>query len=178
MISGALTALRAREPDDVPVLHHDLYDDVSTRVFADTRPWRPLAAGSSPYAATTSDDADIFSVVELASGELAGEALLWQIDMHNRSAHVGLAIRPAFRRRGFGEDTLRTLCEYGFRIRGLQRLQVETAQGNEAMTRIATRVGFRQEGQLSQALWVGGAFTDELIFGVLATDFLPGTPGA
>ena len=178
MISGALTGLRAREPDDVPVLHHDLYDDVNTRVFADTRPWRPLTAGSSPYAATTSDDADIFSVVELASGELAGEALLWQIDMHNRSAHVGLAIRPAFRGRGFGEDTLRTLCEYGFRIRGLHRLQVETAQGNEAMTRIATRVGFRQEGQLSQALWVAGGFRDELIFGVLAADFLAGTPGA
>src|SRR5437764_4754338 len=144
MMSGALTGLRAREPDDVPVLHHDLYDDVSTRVFADTRPWRPLAAGSSPYAATTTDDSDIFSVVELASGELAGEALLWQIDMHNRSAHVGLAIRPALRGRGFGEDTLRTLCEYGFRIRRLHRLRLETAPGLEAMTRTATRAGVAQ----------------------------------
>src|SRR4051812_11152546 len=81
----------------------------------------PLTAGSSPYAATTSDDADIFSVVEMASGELAGEALL-----------------------------VRTLCEYGFRIRGLHRLQVETAEGNAAMARIASRVGFRQEGRLFQ----------------------------
>jgi len=178
MISGTLIGLRAREPEDVPVLHHDLYDDVDTRVLADTRPWRPLSAVSSPYTATTTDDADIFSVVELASGQLAGEALLWQIDTHNRSAHAGLAIRPSFRGRGFGEDTLRTLCEYAFRIRGLHRLQVETADSNEAMARTAARVGFRQEGRLSQALWVAGEFRDELVFGVLAADWLVGTPGA
>jgi RimJ/RimL family protein N-acetyltransferase len=171
MFRGTLVGLRARQPEDVPLLHRDLYDDIPTRVQADARPWRPLPVDSSPYRTTTSDDADIFSVVELSSGELAGEALLWQIDTHNRSSHLGLAIRPEFRGRGIGDDTLRTLCEYGFRIRGLHRLQLETAGSNDAMIRAATRVGFRHEGQLAEALWVAGRFCDEVIFGLLADDY-------
>ena len=51
-----------------------------------------------PFAVTgPSDEAACFSVVELESRELAGEALLWGIDTHNRTAHPGIALRPAFR---------------------------------------------------------------------------------
>ena len=57
----------------------ELYEDIPTRVQADSRPWRPIPAGSpaSPYAVSEpGDDLACFSVVELDSGELAGEALL------------------------------------------------------------------------------------------------------
>lgn len=52
MLRGQKTYLRARIPADVPVLQEHLYEDVPTRVRADTRPWRPLARDSSdsPYA--------------------------------------------------------------------------------------------------------------------------------
>lgn len=49
---------------------------------ADSRPWQPIPPGSpaSPYIVTEpADDAAIFSVVRLATDELAGEALLWGI---------------------------------------------------------------------------------------------------
>jgi hypothetical protein len=83
--------LRARDEADVAVLHAELYEDIATRVRADSRPWRPIPAGSaaSPYAVGgPRDDLAVFSVVELAGGELAGEALLWAIDLHNRMARL------------------------------------------------------------------------------------------
>jgi RimJ/RimL family protein N-acetyltransferase len=52
-------------------------------------------------------------VVELATGELAGHAELWGMDLHNRNAHLGLALRPAFRGKHLGTDTVRVLCRYG-----------------------------------------------------------------
>ena len=58
-------------------------------------------------ASDPTDDAACFSVVQLADDELAGEALLWGIDLHNRSAHIGISLRPAFRGRGLGTDVLR-----------------------------------------------------------------------
>ena len=93
MLRGEMTGLRARHDSDIPVLHAELYNDVATRVRADSRPWQPIPPGSgSPYVATGPDDhAACFSVVELATGELAGEALLWNIDLHNRAAHRHLA---------------------------------------------------------------------------------------
>ena len=71
-----------------------------------------------------SEHAAPFSVITAADGELAGEAFLWGIDLHNRLAHVGLALLPGFRGRGWSVEVLRLLCRYGFVVRGLNRLQL------------------------------------------------------
>jgi RimJ/RimL family protein N-acetyltransferase len=176
MLRGKLTGLRARVPADVDILHAELYDDVATRVRADSRPWVPIPPGpGSPYwvgdEAPKAADTALFSVVELATGELAGEALLWGIDLHNRSAHLGLSLRPSFRGRGLGADAVRVLCRYGFAIRGLHRLQLETLTDNHAMITIAGQAGFTREGVTRGSDWVNGAFADCVIFGLLAAEF-------
>ena len=53
-LSGAQVALRARHPDDIPILQAELYDDVLTRAQADSRPWQPIPPDPSlsPYAVT------------------------------------------------------------------------------------------------------------------------------
>ncbi|HEX3305658.1 MAG TPA: N-acetyltransferase, partial [Streptosporangiaceae bacterium] len=94
MLRAGKVGLRARDEADTAVLHAELYEDIATYMIADSRPWRPIPAGSStsPYAiGEPRDDVALFSVVELAGGdraggELAGAALLWAIDQHNRSA--------------------------------------------------------------------------------------------
>ena len=67
MLRGEMTGLRARHDSDIPILHAELYDDVATRVRADSRPWHPIPPGSgSPYRVTGPDDhAACFSVIEL-----------------------------------------------------------------------------------------------------------------
>ena len=180
MLRGALTGLRARVESDVEILHAELYDDVAVRVRADSRPWVPLPAGPlSPfqmpevadYDAALSADTAAFSVVVLDSGDLAGDAVLWGIDLHNRSAHVGVALRPSFRGRGLGTDAVRVLCRYGFEIRGLHRLQLETLSDNHAMIAIANRLGFTREGMTRGSSWVNGSWADDVIFGLLDSEF-------
>ena len=174
MLRGEVAGLRARQVDDVQILHAELYDDVATRMRADSRPWRPIPPGSpsSPFALTEpSDEAAVFSVVLLDHLELAGEALLWAIDSHNRLAHIGISLRPRFRGHGLGADVVRLLCYYGFAVRGMHRLQIETMADNAAMIAIATGAGFTREGTLRGAAWVDGAFADEAIFGLLAAEW-------
>lgn len=176
MLRGKLVMLRARREDDARILHAELYEDVATHVRADTRPWVPIPFGpGSPHwpgeAAPSASDAAVFSVAELATGELAGEALLWGIDLHNRSAYLGLSLRPGCRGRGLGEDTVRVLCRYGFGVRGLHRLQLETLTDNHAMIAAAERVGFTREGVTRSSGWVDGQWADDVIFGLLDTEF-------
>jgi len=171
--------VRARERSDVPVLQELLYEDVRTRVRADSRSWRPMArdAAGSPYAVTeASDEVAMSSVVEAATGLLAGESLLWAVDAHNRGAHLGMALLPHFRGRGLSHEVLDILKDYAFGILGLHRLQIETLCDNEAMLRTATRAGFVQEGVRRQAAWVDGAFRDEAILGLLAGERFPARP--
>jgi RimJ/RimL family protein N-acetyltransferase len=171
MLRGEKVALRARIESDVTVLHAELYDDVTTRSRADARPWRPISPDSTaaPYRiGEPLDEYAAFSVVELGEVEaLAGEGVLWGIDQHNRSAHIGISLRPAFRGRGLALDAVRVLCEYGYTVRGLHRLGIETLGDNHAMLRTAERAGFVREGVLRRAAWVNGEFLDEVVFGLL-----------
>ena len=66
------------------------------------------------------------------------------------------------------------LCEHGFAVRGLHRLQVDTMASNTAMVRAAERAGFVPEGRLSQSARVNGEFADEVILGMPAAGWAGG----
>ena len=172
MLRGEIVGLRAQQDSDIEIFEAELANEVETWARSDSRPWRPVTPGSadSPYRGPAADDMVKFSAVELASGKLVGEALLWGIDLHNRHAHIGISLRPAFRGKHLGTDIVRVLSRYGFAVRGLHRLQVDTLADNDAMIGAATRAGFVLEGTLRQGAWVNGSFADEVILSRLATE--------
>jgi RimJ/RimL family protein N-acetyltransferase len=176
MLRGNKVGLRARHEDDIPTLRTELYDDVVNASRSEGGPWRPVTPGSKDPRLVVDDTAQgsvPFSVVELDGGSLVGTATLWGIDNHNRSAHIGLGLLPSARGKGYGTDVVAVLCHYGFVVRGLQRLQIETLADNAAMLRSAERNGFVREGVLRSAAWVLGEFLDEVLLGLLARDWKP-----
>ncbi|WP_424216906.1 GNAT family N-acetyltransferase (plasmid) [Streptomyces sp. BI20] len=180
MLKGEKVVLRARHEEDVPALRAELYDDVVNGSRAEGRPWRPVSPGvkDSRLDPGEGDPAHVtFSVVEAEGGALVGSATLWGIDNHNRTAHIGLGLFPAARGKGYGSDVVAVLCHYGFVVRGLHRIQIETLADNTGMLRAAERNGFVREGVLRSAAWVLGEFLDEVILGLLAEDRPGRTPG-
>jgi RimJ/RimL family protein N-acetyltransferase len=117
-----------------------------------------------------------FTVVALDDQRVLGDALLWQIDLHNRRAHIGLGVLREARGRGIGGDVTEVLCRYAFRTLGLQRLQIETGVDNGPMLAVATRVGFTVEGTLRSADWVNGRFVDQVVLGLLAEEWRASHP--
>jgi len=180
MLKGSKVGLRARHEDDIPILRTELYDDVAGASRAEGRPWRPIAPGSKDPR-LVGDDTDEghvpFSVVELAGGTLVGTASLWGIDNHNRSAHIGLGLLPSARGKGYGTDVVAVLCHYGFVVRGLHRLQIETLADNAGMLRAAEHNGFVREGVLRSSSWVMGEFLDDVLLGLLVQDWKPNSQG-
>ena len=174
MLHGDRVMLRARRDSDVPVLHTGLYDDIATRLQVDGRPWRPLPVEQSPYLPSENAEREVFTVVELSDGQPIGAASLWGIDRHNRVGHLGLSLLLEHRGRGYAGEVVRLLCRYGFRLRGLHRLQIETLSDNIAMRKTAASAGFTQEGVLRRSAWLDGQFVDEIIFGLLADEWQRG----
>ncbi|GGW54393.1 MULTISPECIES: GNAT family N-acetyltransferase [Streptomyces] len=176
MLRSGKVGLRARHEDDIPILRTELYDDVVNAARSEGRPWRPITPGSKDSRLVVDDKEEghvPFSVVELDGGTLVGTAVLWGIDTHNRTAHLGLGLLPSARGKGYGTDTVTALCHYGFVVRGLHRLQIETLSDNAAMLRSAERNGFVREGVLRSSAWVMGEFLDEVLLGLLAADWKP-----
>ncbi|WP_431925355.1 GNAT family N-acetyltransferase [Amycolatopsis tucumanensis] len=174
MLKGEKVGLRARYEEDIPILRTELYDDVEGGSRAESRPWRPISPSSKDRRLHVDDSVAEhvpFSIVELAGDTLIGTANLWGIDTHNRTAHIGLGLLPSARGKGYGSDVVAVLCHYGFVVRGLQRLQIETLADNYAMLRAAERNGFVREGVLRKSAWVMGEFLDEVLLGLLAHEW-------
>jgi RimJ/RimL family protein N-acetyltransferase len=172
MLRGEKVCLRARHESDAPILDAELHEDVPMRVRADSRAWRPVSPGSraSTYAVRDPSEREaVFSVV--TGDELAGEATLWGIDVFHRLAHIGLSLRPAYRGRGLGLDTVKVMCHYGFDVLGLNRLQIDTLADNAAMIATGRKAGFTLEATLREGAWVMGTFTDEVTLGLLAAEW-------
>ncbi|AEB45138.1 GNAT family N-acetyltransferase [Micromonospora maris] len=50
-------------------------------------------------------------------------------------------------------------------------MQVETLADNVAMIRAATQAGFVREGTLRRAAWAHGDFADQVVLGLLGTEW-------
>jgi RimJ/RimL family protein N-acetyltransferase len=179
VLHGPRVDLRARAESDVDTLHSELYDDVSVHARASGTAWRPHPHGVAPPFAPKepSEQTAEFSVVVRDGGELLGAALLWGIDTHNRSAHLGLSLRPSCRGMGYGTEAVGVLCHYGFEVLGLHRLQLETLADNVAMVRTAIACGFQLEGTRRGSSWVEGRFLDDVTYGLLADEWTLRTGG-
>jgi len=181
VIIGAHVALRPVRRDELPTLYA-WRQDLDLIAWTDTEPWVALSyeEWSKRRDERTSPKVAFFGVQEGVAddGRLVGTCELWGIDEYNRNAHIGIKLgAESDRGKGFGRDALALLVRYGFRYRGLHRLQLETFADNTAMRRCAERVGFTEEGRLRQSGWAAGRFGDDVIYGLLAREWRT-RPGA
>ena len=184
MLIGETVLLRPRVRDDVAVLYR-LAADPTLHQRTASEPWVPrsLEHDLARYDAESTDPPDPLNVrftVEarvaagrVAHGDVVGEASLWDVNAHQRSAHLGISLVEEARGLGLGTGVVRMLCDYGFRIRGLHRLTCETLASNPAMIRAAESAGFVVEGRLRASAWVDGGWDDDVLLGLLREDWLP-----
>ena len=174
MLHGERVVLREVRRAELPQVFAWRYD-VDNWALASAEPFVPVPFETFERIWTEDregSDARHASFGLEVEGRLVGTCLLWGIDSFNRLAHVGITIgsREA-RGQGIGRDALAVLSDYGFRLHGLHRLQVDTLGTNEAMLRTARSVGYREEGRLRGAAFVGGSFVDEVVLGLLADEW-------
>jgi len=177
MLKGRLVGLREQRRDDVEVLF-EFATDAEHAALADMRPFRPvsLAARLAEYDKRQSEPdltSAFFSIQRLDDNEGAavGSVGLWMIDTHHRSAHIGISLLPSVRGQGLGRDAIEVVCRFGFEIRALERLSLETLELNAAMRATATACGFVEEGRLRSAAWYLGRRVDDLVYGLLADEW-------
>lgn len=179
MLEGRRVGLRDLRREDHEVLHAAFSGDAAIQAMVTDRPWRPVSleqhlARIDKRDTEPADDTKVaFAIQRLdtSAGRCIGDALLWDINQHERTAHVGIGLVPEARGQGFGRDAVDLLCEYAFIVRDLHRLQLETLAINTAMQSAAKACGFIEEGRNREAGWVMGERCDLLTFGILAREW-------
>ena len=113
------------------------------------------------------------AIVDKASGEVVGEAVLNDWDADNHCCNFRILIGPAGQGRGLGTEATRLIVGYGIEEIGLHRISLGVYAFNPRAQRAYEKAGFVAEGRLRDALLWDGEWFDEIVMSVLATDWIP-----
>lgn len=97
------------------------------------------------------------AVVENATGEYAGEAVLNEFDSGRRSANFRIALRgPAWYGRGLGGEATMLMARHAFESIGLESMVLEVRADNVRAIRAYEKAGFVETGRSEDegATWV------------------------
>ena len=108
--------------------------------------------------------------------ELRSERLLIGdvgVNLHDNrmQAEIGYTFAPGWQGRGYATEAVRAVLDHLFHVKGLHRVSAECDARNVASSRVLERAGFQREGRLRQHTWIKGEWTDDLLYGLLETDF-------
>ena len=164
------TSIRRARNDDVDFLVElGLHEDVEPFLSAVSAKDREAVAAEVERSQREPHDFGRF-VIEV-DGERAGAM---GFELANRRSRVGhlerLAVHPSFRGRRIADEAARALQRHLVVDLGYHRLQLEIYGFNERAIRHAERAGFVREGVRRRAYWRHGAWTDGVLFGLVADE--------
>jgi len=169
MLNGERVTLRPVREDDLPEMYAWRVD---LEMWAQTTAEPPYAMTWEQYRAKQGGDnpeRNAAFAVEV-DGTLVGRAGLFGFDPLSRSCEVGLFFAAEHRGKGYGREVLRLLVDFAFRQRNMHRVYLTTLATNEPALRCYAASGFVEEGRKRESAWVDGAYVDEVLMSVLATD--------
>ncbi|WP_434629555.1 GNAT family N-acetyltransferase [Chromobacterium sp. CV08] len=107
----------------------------------------------------------------LADGEIVGICSLHGISAAHRHARLGYWLADSHVGRGVMSGALTQLLDYAFEDLALRRLELGCAPENLRSCRVAERLGFKLEGELRDAQFLGGRFWNMRCYGLLADEW-------
>lgn len=120
----------------------------------------------------TTDRLDL-AIVDKASGETVGEAVLNEWDPDNESCNFRILIGPRGQGRGLGTEATRLIVGYRIEVLGLHRIELGVYSFNPRAQRAYEKAGFVVEGVRRHALLWDGEWVDSIVMSVLAPEWKP-----
>lgn len=112
-----------------------------------------------------------YAVVRADDGVLVGDVGVHRHE-NLRQAEIGYTLATAYQGLGYATEAVGAVLDDLFE-RGVVRISAECDARNERSARLLRRLGFTAEGHRRQATWLKGEWTDDLLFGLLASDPRP-----
>ena len=111
-----------------------------------------------------------FGIRQRESGALLGDLGLHFFE-DGRQVELGFTLAPSSQRHGYGTEAVTAVIAYLFGPLNKHRVIASVDPRNEPSVRLLTRVGLRREAHHRQSLWFKGAWADDLVFAVLASEW-------
>ena len=174
MIAHGQVYLRPAERSDIPLFVRWMNDARTSRTLALVAPMSiPMEEGwFERTVANQGKDGYHFTICLLADDRPVGTIGLFDLDLRNGSAGLGISIGdPADTNRGLGSDALRAIVGWAFDLLRLERVWLEVYDFNPRARLVYERAGFVFEGTQRHAIFRNGRFVDVHLMAILADDW-------
>jgi diamine N-acetyltransferase len=174
MIAHGSVYLRSAEREDVPRFVSWMNDYSTSRTLSLRAPLSiPLEERwFEQMIESQGRDGYFFVACLVADGRPIGTTGLFELDLVNGSAALGISIGAAADRgQGHGSDMLRALLEWAFGFLRLERVWLDVYEMNPGARRVYERVGFVHEGVLRHAVFREGRHLDVHRMAILADEW-------
>jgi [ribosomal protein S5]-alanine N-acetyltransferase len=101
-------------------------------------------------------------------GPLVGMIELMHPSTNDRVAELGYWIAPGQRHQGYATEAARGMCDVGFRILRLHRIEARALARNRASIHVLEKAGLRHEGRFRERVRVGRRWLDQVWLGRVA----------
>ncbi len=109
-------------------------------------------------------------ITDPSTDELLGDVVA-RLEWNGRGAEIGYTLAPGARGRGAATEGAAAMVELLLESLGARRIHAAIHPENFASAMVLERLGFIYEGTHRQAYWVGDECTDDVIFGLLRSDW-------
>ncbi len=110
-----------------------------------------------------------YAIERTADGTHIGDVGVCLHD-NRRQADIGYTLAAEHHGHGYATEAVRAVVHHLLRDRGLHKVSAECDARNTPSARVLERVGFVREGLRRSHTWCKGEWTDDLLYGLLATD--------
>jgi [ribosomal protein S5]-alanine N-acetyltransferase len=175
-LTGQRVTLRATQPEDEHARLSLGWHAAIQRNYgrqAQTREMTPAEARAwyEQQQARAADLCRRYWAIE-AEGHLVGGAGLDSLKETDRKAHFVIGMfAPSHMGRGLGTEATRLVLDHAFRSMNLHRVDLRVLAFNHGAIASYRKCGFVQEGRERDSCWLDGQWHDDIIMGLLATEF-------
>ena len=159
--------LRAPEPEDLEVMLAIENDpDLRTHNSENTGPntryqMKQYISGKTNDIYT---DRQLRLMISLPDGKIAGIVDVFDFDVRNSKAEVGIVVLRDFRGRGIGRNALRLMEEHCFDFLGIHQIYAYVRCDNEAALNVFRSCGFTETAVLKSWIRRGQKYYDVCMF--------------
>lgn len=108
---------------------------------------------------------------ERKSEVLIGDVGLHFIDDDGFQVEIGITVSPMRQNQGVASEALEAILDYLFFNLKKHRVIASIDPGNQASVHLFQKIGFRKEGHFRQSLFLNGKWVDDVIFGILRSEW-------
>ena len=170
VLVGKKIILRTVSESDCNNAYISWMNDYETNYYMETR-WNEQTLETIidfVNSVAKSQDSYLFAIIDQSSSTHIGNIKLGPINQKYKNAEISYFIGDTkFRGMGYAQEAVELVCEYGFTVLQLHRIQAGVIDGNTRSEKVLVANGFLLEGRLRHKFIRDGVYLDHLIYGRL-----------